>query len=548
MNERHVGLDIGSFGVRAAEVSVEGGAAMLHRFAQLTLPPRAVVEGEVADPAAVAATVRQLWAKGGFKATKVVVGVSTRDVKVRQVEVPALSPDDVRATLRYEAHDLIPVSDADAVVDFLILDRFTRDGADMMRVLVVAAPRAHIDATVAAVSAAGLQVEGVDLVAFALVRCLASRHEPGAGEVIVSVGAGLTSVVVQVDGVPQMVRTTSGGGGTITDALAQRLALGYEQAEAVKRTASPHTPDGLAATALIDTQLGLLVRDIAGSVDYFMTQTADVDVRRIIVTGAGSKVSGLRERIRDESQLEVVPADALRNVVLGKTRLTPEQLLAASTTLAGPIGLAMAPAADPGSRLTGLLPESYVRRLGARREAKVAVAAVLVLLLGLVGLWGQRSFAVRAARSQVTHVANRERLLASRDAQYVRFSAEEADLTRRGGQVRSALATDTDAAGLLDQVSASLPPDVWLLSASATMPSGAKSAGSASFALGGVDASSPAHWLERMRALDAVFAQVWVTSITTDTSGSRPTVRFSSQATLAPGVVSHRGDGFGMPR
>src|ERR1700704_3271834 len=102
MGERHVGLDIGSFAVRAAEVSVDAGVPVLHRFAQITLPPRSVVEGEIVDRPAVTAAIRELWAKGGFKTTKAVVGISNRDVKVRQAEVLDLPPEEVRGALRYE--------------------------------------------------------------------------------------------------------------------------------------------------------------------------------------------------------------------------------------------------------------------------------------------------------------------------------------------------------------------------------------------------------------------------------------------------------------
>jgi type IV pilus assembly protein PilM len=547
VSEHHVGLDIGSFGVRAAEVSVEGGTPVLHRFAQLTLPPGAVIEGEVADASAVAATVRRLWSKGGFKATKVVVGVSTRDVKVRQAELPALEPGELRSSLRYEAHDLIPFADADSVVDFIVHDRFTRDGADLLRVLVVAAPRAHIDAAVAAVSAAGLEVEAVELVPFALVRSLCRGNEPGTGEVIVSVGAGLTSVVVECDGVPQLVRTTPGGGGAITEALAARLSVRYEEAEAIKRMASPLTAEGAVATALIDEQLGELVREIVGSVDYFVAQTPEVDIRRIILTGSGSLVPGLRERIRAESQLEVVPADALRNVALGKTRLTPEQLVAASTTLAGPIGLALAPDSDPASRLTALLPESYVRRLGNRREAKVTAVALAALLLLLMGIWVHRASSVRNAHADVSRTSRLVDSLTTKDVLYGRYAAENSDLQRRTKVVSAALADDVDTAGLLDQVSAHLPSDVWLRSVSLTMPT-AKSAGSASFTLGGIDGNSPAHWLEQMRSMTSVFGQVYVSGISTTAGPHHSEVTFSSTATLAPGVISSRASAFGMPK
>jgi type IV pilus assembly protein PilM len=549
VTERHIGLDIGSFAIRAAEVTVEDGAAVLHRFAQLTLPARSVVEGEVVDPAAVANAIRELWIKGSFKSNKVVVGISSPRVKVRQAEVPDLDPADVRAALRYEAQDLIPLSEEDAVVDFLVQDRFQRDGNDMLRVLVGAAPRSDIDRTLAAVTDAGLEVEAVDLVPFALVRALAGRPgttAPGEGEIIVSVGAGLTSVVVQVDGIPQLMRTTPGGGTTITEALAGHLSLTYEQAEAIKRTASRSTADGRTAVALIEDELDATVREIVGSVDYFLAQTPDTDVHRIVLTGAGAQVRGLRERIAHESNLEVVPADALRNVVIGKTDLTPEQLVAASTTMAGPIGLAMAPAMPEATRLAALLPASYVQRMARRRETKFALIAVACLALVLLAVWGQRSITLRSARADVSRVQHRERLLASRDARYGPFGTAESDLIRRTAIVRASLASDTDAAALLDQISAALPPDVWIQSV-AIVTAGAKAGGSASFTLGGVDGSSPAHWLTKMRALDGVFTQVSLQGLSGDTTG-RSGVRFTSQAVLASGFGSHRADQFGLPK
>jgi len=536
MSERHIGLDIGSFGVRAAEVSVESGVPTLHRFAQITLPPGAVLEGQVVDQAAVASSIRQLWSKGGFKQRRVVVGLASKDVKVRQAEVPNLPPDEVRSALRFEAPDLIPTGDVDFIVDFVVQDRFTRDGADMLRVLVVVAPRAQIDATIAAVTAAGLEVEAVDLIPLALVRSLGARHDAGHGEVIVSVGAGLTTVVVHAGGVPQLVRTTSGGGGTITEAIASRLSVAYEQAEAVKRMASPHTPEGAAATALIDEQLVVLVREIVGSVDYFVSQTADIEVEQIILTGAGSLVPGLRERVRSESHLDVLPADALRNVVLGKTRLTPEQLVAASTTLGGPIGLALAPLAEPGSRLTALLPDHYRRRQSTRREKRVTVAAVAATVALLTGVSVQHSLSVNRARTDVSRVQRLQQVVAGNGISLQKYAAVDSDLAKRTKLVQAALATDVNASSLLDQLTAALPSDVWLVSIQLTMPT-AKTSGSATFSLAGEDATSPAHWLEAARGMPTVFANVWVSSIA---SSSGRTVEFSSTAALLPTATAPR--------
>jgi type IV pilus assembly protein PilM len=546
VGERHIGLDIGSFAVRAAEVSLDAGVPVLHRFAQITLPPRAVVEGEIVDRAAVTATIRDLWAKGGFKTNKVVLGISNRDVKVRQAEVPDLSPEEVRGAMRFETQDVIPFADDDSVVDFLVQSRFNRDGVDMLKVLVVALPRARIDDAIGVAGHAGLTVEAVDLTPFALTRALASTSEPNEGEVIVSVGAGLTSVVVHTGGVPQLVRTTIGGGGAITETLAESLSVRYEEAEAIKRTGSAHTTDGRVA-ALIDTQLDTLVREIAGSVDYFVAQTAEAEVRRIVLTGAGSLVPGLRERIAAESRLPVLPADALIHVSLGKTRLTPEQLVAASTTLAGPIGLALAPLADPTTRLTALLPRTYVERTRTQREAKIMVAAVCALALILGGLYVKRTFDVRAANAAALHPAHLEHAVQAKEAQYAALANEESAVLRKTTLVKSALSSDADASAILDQVAANIPADVWLRSVSLTMPSG-KSGGLLTVTASGQSPDSPAHWLSSMRALTRTFASVWVASATQTVQSGQTSVAFDSQATLAPGVLSTRISGYGVPK
>jgi len=547
MGERHVGVDIGSFGVRAAEVSVDAGVPVLHRFAQITLPPGSVEHGEIVDGPAVTEAIKQLWSKGGFKTRNVVVGISSRDVKVRQAEVAALAPNELRGALRYETQDVIPFAGDDSLVDYLTLDRFTRDGVDMLRVLVVAAPRQRVDEAVAVLTAAGLRVAGVDLTPFALVRALASSRDPGRGEVIVSVGSSLTSVVVHAGGVPQMVRTTAGGGGGISDALADQLSVPFEQAEALKRSGPVTGPGGAQVAAVIDREIDALVGDVIGSVDYFVAQAAGVEVSRIVLTGAGSLVPGLRERIATEARRPVVPADALANVSLGRTKLSPEQLVAATSTLAVPIGLALAPTADPATRLTALLPQRYADRLRAIRESRIAAAAVGALVVVLLGAWVQRTFTVRAAHAGVTHTANLQRALQRREVAYAALAAGEARLKARATSMKTLLATDVDTTALLDRISAGMPTDVWIQTLSITFPAG-KTPGSATFTLQGADVDAPAHWLTSMRGLTGTFTSVSVTSIAASVHSGHPGVTFSSQAVLAPSLQSGRAASFGVPK
>ena len=116
-----IGLDIGSSAVRAAEVAGHGGHEEIVKFAQVGLPAGAVVEGEIRDPTAVSAALKRLWTEGGFKRRDVILGVSSQRAMVRQIEVPQMSPNEMRSALRYQIGELLPIPVEQAVFDFAVL-------------------------------------------------------------------------------------------------------------------------------------------------------------------------------------------------------------------------------------------------------------------------------------------------------------------------------------------------------------------------------------------------------------------------------------------
>jgi type IV pilus assembly protein PilM len=172
-----VGLDIGTSSVRAAEMSLGKGQGTLERFGQVALPPGTVKDGEVVDPETVARAIKQLWTTAKFSTKKVVLGVSNQKVIVRQVDLPWLPADELRASLAFQVQDFIPIPVDQAILDFHPLEEFTNEaGARMLRVLLVAADREMVGDALSAVRQAGLQAEVVDLASFAVIRAMATSH------------------------------------------------------------------------------------------------------------------------------------------------------------------------------------------------------------------------------------------------------------------------------------------------------------------------------------------------------------------------------------
>jgi len=348
-----VGLDIGTSGVRAAELSVGPRPMVLDKFGQVALPPGAVVDGEVVDADAVAGALKQLWATTKFRTKRVIVGVSNQKVVVRQVDLPWLPAAEFRQSLGFQVQDYIPMPVDQAVLDFHPLEEFVNDsGGRMQRVLLVAASAEMVQRTVAAVEKAGLTPVMIDLTPFALLRGLAQVDELGLSgadaEALVDVGASVTNIIVHQGGVPRFVRILLMGGADITEAVSERIGMPIELAESVKQqTGMAEEPgttsaDSAPADRAIEDGGAAFVEEVRGSLDYYSAQPGSVDVRRIVLSGGGSLLRGLAARLSLSSRLPVVLGTAMSHLTVGDVGLTEEQLDAVAPLTSVPVGLAMA--------------------------------------------------------------------------------------------------------------------------------------------------------------------------------------------------------------
>ena len=344
----HIGLDIGSSAVRAAQLHTGKGVPRLRRIGQVLLPPGAVRDGEIVDSDTVVAAIRELWSTYGFKGRKVALGLANQQVIVRQVDLPHLPLDELRASLGMLAQDHLPISVDDAILDFHPLGTFEGpDGAPLTRLLLVAAQQDMVDAQIDVVQRAKLEPVGVDLAAFASLRSVSTQGEftvEDGGELIVDMGSSVTTILVHREGLPHFVRILVRGGSAVTEALVQTTGMDWEAAEAAKaRIGLNDTVEDAdaEAAAVIADRVGVFIEEIRSSVDYFLAGGDAIELSRMIVTGGAGRLPHLVDRLADTLGLPAVPAHPMRELHVASTGLDTDQLVDAEPHMATAVGLAM---------------------------------------------------------------------------------------------------------------------------------------------------------------------------------------------------------------
>ena len=172
-----VGLDLDPSHIAAAEVHVNGSITVT-RGAVADLRPGILRDGEVVDPIALGDELRAFFAEHELP-RRVRLGVANQRIVVRTLDLPPIDdPKALAAAVKHEAPDHIPMPIEEAIVDFQSLGLVATSKGPRTRVVVAAARRETIDRLVDAARQAGLELAGIDLSAFAMIRAL----RPAEGE------------------------------------------------------------------------------------------------------------------------------------------------------------------------------------------------------------------------------------------------------------------------------------------------------------------------------------------------------------------------------
>ena len=227
----------------------------------------------------------------------------------------------------------------------------------MLRLLLVAAQKAMVQAAVQAAEYARLEPVGMDLVPFALVRAVGTGEvetlvgeeaEPQVGdEAVIDIGAHVTNICVHDRGVTRFVRILPSGGSDVSVAVARALGVSEEEAEALKRgNAVEPAEEGAEPPSLDEANKAALARaaafvdEIRSSLEFYAAQVPGSRIGRVLVTGGGSKLAGFLELLRERIPVQIDRGHAFDHA-MPQLDLSPEAMEEAEPILPVAVGLAI---------------------------------------------------------------------------------------------------------------------------------------------------------------------------------------------------------------
>lgn len=343
-----VGLDIGSYAVKCASVSMAGKTVKIKNwgYEPYNFKTNATVDEKKKQ---MGAALRKMLANARISNKSVCIGVSGNSVIVRYVKVPWMTRPELELRLRAEAEPFIPFDINDVNLGFHKIADLKEDGVKKMEIILVAAKREIINTKMEVVAGAGLNPLIIDVDVFALdgitnavaarraETAKASADEKHSAVMVLNVGHKITNLAIIENGVTRVARDIFIAGATFNKAIAKNLGIETDRADEMKKeygldmsvyeaaspeksvlgltpiiapeaaasgvmpvpeaegapAAAPGTKQTSAISTIIYEVLKDLVVEVRRSVDFFYSQGADRTISKVYLCGGSANLKNI---------------------------------------------------------------------------------------------------------------------------------------------------------------------------------------------------------------------------------------------------------------
>jgi type IV pilus assembly protein PilM len=332
-----VGLKIGASQIAAARVS-NNGVAELQQLARDPLATGIVVGGELRDPDALGEALKVFFAKHKLPRKGVRLGIASNRIGVRIFDIVGVAQEKQLANaVHFRAQEALPIPLDEAILDYHVLEEsIDAEGQSVKRVLLVVAYRELIERYVGACKKAGIQLAGIDLEAFALLRALAAPADRGSAALVaVAIGHDRSTFAVSDGRVCEFTRVLEWGGWSLNVALARVFDSTPSEVEAIKRSLSldgTTTPAGLTeeqtahALEAVRRQVQSFARELVSSLQFYQNQPGSLGIGEIVLTGGATGMPGLAQELERLIGVHVRVGDPLARVKVAKRAGDSEQI------------------------------------------------------------------------------------------------------------------------------------------------------------------------------------------------------------------------------
>lgn len=324
-----VGVDIGTTSIKLVELQRMGETITLTNYAFLELSERGNALNNALQSSSLHPLAEDL---GNFllllrrkmqpheKRVTFALPTFIAQTALLDIPQPGQSAKSLTQAVMQTAGSYLPLPLAETTIQWSEIGETTgADGTRQKKILFMAIPTERIDGYRSIVARAGFTPEEGELESISVARALTyKRDEP---TLIIDIGGRSSTCTVAKQGKAYAVSQTDFSSDSATQAVAQALSISPKRAESLKRQSAVRLDAGNHELSTIITPIIGAILTEADRVKKIFEEATGEQLKKVLLCGAGSQLSGLEPYVSARLNLPAAHASAI-----GETIMYPPEL------------------------------------------------------------------------------------------------------------------------------------------------------------------------------------------------------------------------------
>lgn len=328
-----VGVDIGTSAIKVVQLRKHGDVPVLETYGSLALGPyanREIGRATNLEPEQISEAIKTLLVEARVSTTDAGSAIPFGASLMSLIEIPWLSEQELAQVMPIEARKYIPVPISEVVFDWWVIpknnQRQNPEEASTMEdggagkpmrkkidVLIVAIHNETLDKYASILGGAKINPTFFEIEVFSAVRSVLDPDT--APMMVVDMGAAATKLYIVEVGVVKGSHIINRGSQDITLSLSQALGTSVAAAEELKRKIglTGQGADAEGMNRVISSTLHYIFAEIRRILDTYQRKHNKM-VGKIVFTGGGALLSGLRAYAQENFETEVIIGDPFTRV------------------------------------------------------------------------------------------------------------------------------------------------------------------------------------------------------------------------------------------
>lgn len=311
MGQRFLGIDIGTYNVKIADIIVDKESVTISKPVVLRTPRFLVQNGRIADREEFAGLLKNATAEKSYNLKKAVVVLNDSMVITRDRELPAARLKELEQMVKLDASEFLPLDISEYTIRYKVLLPSKENPKKTNYILMSSIKNDILTDFCEVLRDAGIKPVAIDTTINGMIKYIkrsfsSLKAENGKTIVFIDFGASLAKIVIMQDGILAYQHILNHSSQKMDIMLSTGLNIEREQAEEYKiEYGMGHlkeiTRDDMAKNVgnIINNQVDIILADVYKHIQNYVSRSGGKAVDSILLTGGMAGMKGLSQYIHE---------------------------------------------------------------------------------------------------------------------------------------------------------------------------------------------------------------------------------------------------------